>query len=335
MNDLLKKLPKVELHCHLDGSIRPETILDIAIKENISIPTTDLNEFKKLVQVSDECQSLKDYISKFDLPLKVMLKKEHIYRITKELLEDLSKDNVKYAELRFSPFFHMRGGLSFDEVLHTIIEAMESSKNDFGIKSNIILICMRHHTVEESIQVVKMGSKFLGKGVVAVDLAGNEHDFPPEIHEPAFKLAKKYGYKITIHAGETGICKNISTSIKNLFADRIGHGVYAYNDPEILDYIIQNKIPLEMCPTSNVQTKAVTSIKTHPIKEYLNKGVIVTVNTDNLTVSNTTLLKEYELLINELDFTYEDIKKVIENGINSSFQSEEEKSALIKQLNQF
>jgi adenosine deaminase len=331
--ELIKKLPKIDLHCHIDGSVRPETILDIALQEKISVPTEDLEGFKKYVQVSPSCTSLKEYLEKFDFTLKVMQKAEYIRRIVFELIEDCYNRNVKYTELRFAPLLFMQGNLSFDEVLESILEGVKAGEEKYKVVANLILICMRHHSPETNIKMVEKGKKYIGRGVVAVDLAGNEADFPPELHKEAFKLAKDYGFHRTVHAGEVNAPQNIITAVKELYAERIGHGVYAIKDKKVFEYVKQNKIPLEICVTSNVQTQAVEGLESHPIKKYFDEGIKITVNTDNTTVSNTTLDDEYEVLLNEFGFTIEDIKKVILNGIDVCFASEKQKEELIKIFN--
>ncbi len=328
---IIRDFPKVDLHCHLDGSVRPQTIIDIAIKENIAIPSRELKEFEKSVKVFGECNSLKKYLDKFELPIKVMQKEEDIYRITTELLEDVSKDNVKYIEIRFAPFNHMEKGLKAEEVIEAVLKAMKYGRKKYGVMSNLILCAMRHESVENSKLLFEIGKEYLKNGVVAVDLAGNEQDFPPEIHKEAFDLAEKYGFHCTIHAGETGIEENIIKSIEILHAERIGHGVFAFKDEKVVKYLKDKQIPLEMCITSNVGTKAVESYKTHPIKKYLDEGLIITVNTDNMTVSNVSINDEFNHLMKEQDFTLEDIKKVVKNGIEASFASEDDKNILRKE----
>jgi adenosine deaminase len=334
VKEKIKQLPKIDLHCHLSGSIRPETILDIAMKEGIEVPTKDLDEFKKYVQVPKNCRSLKEYLTRFKLTLRVMQKPKYLYRITDELLKDLSEQNVKYIEVRFAPFFHMEGGMSFEETVESVISAMDDGKKKYGIIAKALLICMRHHPPENSLQVAEKGKKYLSRGVVGIDMAGNEHDFPPEIHKEAFQLANKYGFHRTVHAGETGIPENIITAIEELYAERIGHGVHAYMNKDIFQYVKENRVPLEMCISSNVQTKAVESYKSHPIKNYLNHGIPVTVNTDNTTVSNTTLEEEYSILMEEQGFTLDDIKKVIMNSVDVSFTTDEEKKKLKSLFNE-
>ncbi len=332
--EIIKELPKLDLHCHLSGSIRPETILEIVKKEGIPHYTDDLNEFKGHVQAHEECTSLKEYLERFQLTLSVMQKKEHLTRIAYELIEDLSKQNVYYIEIRFAPFFHLNEGLSFDEAVEAVLKGMEDGKRDFGVISNLILILMRHHSPEKSLEVVRQGRKFLGKGVVAIDLAGNEQDYPPELHKEAFQLAKEYGFHRTVHAGETGLPENILTSVNELHAERIGHGVHAYMNDEVYRFVKENRIPLELCVTSNIQTKAIDSYEEHPIKRYLEDGIIVTANTDNMTVSNTDLIEEYEKLVTKIDFSLDDLRRVILNGVEVSFASVEDKKYLRKLFNE-
>lgn len=332
--DIIRDLPKLDLHCHLSGSIRPETILEIARLEGIPHHTDDLEEFKGYVQAPSECKSLKEYLQRFELTLSVMQKKEYLQRIAYELIEDVSKQNIYYLEIRFAPFFHLDGGLTFDGAVESVLAGMEEGRRDFGVISNLILILMRHHSPQKSLEAVKQGKKFLNKGVVAIDLAGNEHDFPPQLHREAFKLAREYGFHRTVHAGETGIPENIITAVKELHAERIGHGVHAYRNQEVYDFVKEKGIPLELCLTSNIQTKAIESYSAHPIKRYLDDGIVVTANTDNMTVSNTDLIQEYEKLVTEIGFSLEDLRRVILNGLEASFASEEDKDHLGKLFNE-
>lgn len=332
-SQVIKIMPKTELHCHLDGSVRPETILDIALKENIEVPTTDINEFEKYVKVTDKCNCLKEYLDKFELATKVMQKSEYLYRITSELIEDMSKNNVRYIEIRFAPLKHIEGGMTPEQVIDAVLQATKDGRKKYGVISNLILCAMRHESSEESKKLVEISKKYIGKGVVAVDLAGNEQDFPPEIHKEAFDMAKESGLHCTIHAGETGIQENIIKSIEILHAERIGHGVDAFKDKKIVEYLKQKRIPLEVCITSNVNTKAVASYETHPVKEYLDKGLIITVNTDNTTVSGISIIDEFEYMIKFQGFNLDDIKKVVKNGIESSFASEEDKNILRSEYN--
>jgi len=328
----LTLLPKAELHCHLDGSIRPETILELAQSESIYLPSNDLETFKEQVQVPADCASLKEYLEKFSLPLMVMQKSVNIQRITKELIEDCAKDGVKYIEIRFAPMLHTEQGLTFEEIVESVLNGMEEGFKEYGVYSNLILCIMRHMSPESALEVVEKGKKYIGNGVVAVDLAGNEHDFPPELFTEAFTQAKEYGYHITIHAGETGIAENITKSIDLLHAERIGHGVYAYKNQEVYDQIKGDGTPLEMCPTSNLHTQAVASYKEHPFKKYLDDGLYVTLSTDNRTVSNTTMTLEEELLQKASGISNEAYIDIYRKTIEASFASDEVKNQLLKNI---
>ncbi|MCI1995371.1 MAG: adenosine deaminase [Clostridium luticellarii] len=335
IDEIFKLIPKVDLHCHLDGSLRPKTILDIAQREKIPISDNDLDNFEEKVKVLGNCKSLKEYLNKFTLPIKIMQKEEYIYRVTTELLEDSCKKNIRYIEIRFAPLNHLENGLKPEQVIKTVLSAMDYGRKNLGIMSNLILCILRQEPAEYGIELIKKARKFLDKGVVAIDLAGNESDFPPEIHREAFKLAKEYGFHRTVHAGETGIPENIMKSIKMLYAERIGHGTYAYKDKQITKYLKETKIPLEVCITSNINTSAVSSYKEHPIKRYLDEGIVVTVNTDNTTVSNTDIIQEFKYLVEYQHFNLNDIKKVIKNGIVYSFASKTDKTNLLTEYNSF
>lgn len=324
----LKKIAKIELHCHIDGSIRPSTILDIAIREKMDIPTTDLNEFLEYVRAPKECNSLKDYLKRFGYPNMVMQSEKNIERITYEVMEDAHMDNIKYIELRFAPFLHMKEGLEFDQIVESALAGIKRAKDELGILGNLILCCMRHEDPQLSVKLVENAKKFLGKGVVAIDLAGNEHDFAPELHKEAFDLAKEYGFSITIHAGETGRSENIIKSIELLHADRIGHGVNCKDNMEAFNLVRDRKITLEMCPTSNIQTKAVESYKAHPIYNFYGNNILVNISTDNRTVSNINLNKEYELLKEFDKFSTLDFKNIYLKSVDASFADQETKEIL-------
>lgn len=333
LKEVIKTLPKTELHCHLDGSIRPQTVLEIANKDKIQLPSYDINEIDKAMKIYGLVKDLKEYLTKFDIPQRVMQTKENIIRITEELLEDASKSNIKYIEIRYAPVFHTSNGLSINEVIEAVNEGVRLGYEKYGVIANQIICCMRHMKVEENIKVVESAKEFLGRGVVAIDLAGNEADFPPEIHKEVFDKAKDYGFHITIHGGETGEEQNIIKSIELLHAERIGHGVCAINDEKVVDYLVENKIPLEVCITSNVHTKIVDSFKNHPVKYYLDKGVKITLNVDNSTVSNTTLNDEYFNLIEKHNVSKEELIRIIRNGIDSAFCTIEQRKELLETFN--
>lgn len=324
----INTLPKIELHCHLDGSLRPKTIIEIAEKEGIDFNYKNIDEIKEAVTVPLECKSLDEYLKAFELPNLVMQSKESLRRITFELYEDAAEENVKYMEVRFAPLLHTLKGLTVEEIIESVIEGMREAEAKFDIKGNIILGCMRFMSAEKTFEVVEKGKKFLGKGVVAIDLCAAEVEgFCHKFVEP-IKLARKYGYRVTIHAGETGIGKNVLEAVKLLGAERIGHGVYIRNCEEAYKVVKEKNITLEMCPTSNVQTKAVSNFSDHPIYDFYKDGIKVTLNTDNRTVSNTNMTKEIEITANEFNIDYEDYKKIYYNSVDSIFAEDDIKERL-------
>src|SRR6476620_9323960 len=258
-------LPKIELHCHLDGSLRTETIIDIALKDGIQLPSYERNELQKELIAPLECESLDDYLKRFALPNLVMQSKENLRRITFELFEDAAKENVKYMEVRFAPLLHTLKGLDVEEIIQAVLKGMKDAVKRYDIRGNIILSCMRTMPVECAFEVVEKGRKFLGKGVVAIELCASEEEgFCRRFIEP-IALARNYGYRVTIHAGETGVGKNVLEAVELLGAERIGHGVFIKDCTEAYTIVKDRRVVLEMCPTSNVQTKAVNQFSEHPI----------------------------------------------------------------------
>lgn len=325
-----KALPKIELHCHLDGSVRPQTVLDIAKNENIELPTYDVAQLTELLEAPVECTSLVEYLNRFNIPLMIMQSKDGLKRITYELLEDASKENVKYIEIRYAPVLHVNKGLTLEEVIESVLEGIEAGEKDFDIKGNVILSCLRHRGPESAMTVAEAGRKFLNKGVVAIDLCGAENEgFAKEFVEVIDK-ARDYGYRVTIHAGETGFGSNVVDAINLLHAERIGHGVSIKDLKEAYDLVKEKQVLLEMCPTSNLQTKIVANYDEHPLYKFHKEGIKVSFNTDNRTVSNTNVTKECEAIDGEFNMSLEDYKNIYNDSVDASFASEEVKVQLRK-----
>ncbi|MDQ1147827.1 adenosine deaminase [Bacillus sp. SORGH_AS 510] len=325
-------LPKIELHCHLDGSLRPETIIDIAKKDGIGLPTMDKDEIQQELIAPLDCESLDEYLKRFALPNLVMQSQENLKRITFELFEDAAKENVKYMEVRFAPLLHTVKGLTVEVIIQSVIDGMREAEELFDIHGNIILSCMRTMSAESAFEVVEKGKQFLGKGVVAIDLCASEEEgFCSDFVEP-IALAREYGYRVTIHAGETGVGKNVLEAVEMLGAERIGHGVFIKDCAEAYDVVKDKQVVLEMCPTSNVQTKAVDQYSEHPIYNFHKDGIKVTVNTDNRTVSDTTMAKECTIVFDEFNMSEEDYKKIYLDSVEASFADEETKAKLKEYL---
>ncbi|WHY67605.1 adenosine deaminase [Neobacillus sp. SuZ13] len=325
-------LPKIELHCHLDGSLRPETIIDIAKREGISLPSLDRDELQRELIAPLECESLDEYLEKFSIPNLVMQSEENLRRITFELFEDAARENVKYMEVRFAPLLHTAGGLDVEEIIQSVLIGMKDAENQYEIKGNLILSCMRTMPASRAFEVVEKGKKFLGEGVVAIDLCASEEEgFSEKFVEP-IALAREYGYRVTIHAGETGVGKNVLEAVELLGAERIGHGVFIKDYEEAYNIVKEKQIVLEMCPTSNVQTKAVNQFSEHPIYQFHKDGIQVTVNTDNRTVSNTTMANECDIVFKEFNISEDDYKQIYLTSVEASFANAETKEMLKKYI---
>lgn len=325
-----KSLPKIELHCHLDGSVRPETVLDIAKDEKIQLPTYDILQLKSLLEAPKECTSLVEYLNRFNIPLLIMQSKASLKRITYELLEDASKENVKYMEIRYAPVLHVNKGLSLEEVIESVLQGIEEGEKDFPIKANLILSCLRHRGPESAMTVVEAGRKFLNRGVVAVDLCGAENEGFSKDFVQVIEKAREYGYRVTIHAGETGFGSNVIDAIKLLHAERIGHGVSIKDLQEAYHLVKENNVLLEMCPTSNINTKIVKNYEEHPLYKFYKDGIKVSFNTDNRTVSNTNVTNECEEIHTNAQLNFQDYKNIYLDSVNAAFATEEVKNYLKK-----
>ena len=313
----IQNMPKIELHLHLDGSIRFETALEI------------LGSVKKEDMLAKEkCLNLNEYLKKFEIPSKILQTKENLERVAFELAEDLKAENVIYAEIRFAPMKHLLKGLMPEEVVESVLNGLKK----VSIKSNLILCLMRGDSIENNSKVIDLAIKYLNKGVVAVDLAGAEGIYPTGEYEELFNKAKLNNVPFTIHAGEADGPESIKKAL-SFGAKRIGHGIRCIEDEDLISEIKEKNILLEICPTSNVQTNAVASYDKHPIYQLYKKGVCVCINTDNRTVSNISLTEEYQSLLNNFPLTIDDIKQMNIKAINNAFIDNEEKKEILKYYN--
>lgn len=310
----------VELHLHLDGSLRPETVWELAKEQGVELPAKSAEEVKYKMEVPEDCKTLEEYLERFDLPLLVLQRADAIERVTFELVEDLANEGVDYAEIRFAPQLSVNGGLTQDEVVEAAIRGAERGMKMYPqIRVGLILCCMRGADNEElNMQTVETAKKYLGDVVCAVDIAGAEGLFPTENFAPVFAKAREYGVPMTLHAGEAAGPDSMKTAL-SFGTKRIGHGVAAINDPELIKRLIDENVTLEVCVTSNYHTKVVPAIRMHPIHKLLEAGVHVTVNSDNRTCSRITLQKEKEVLKEELGFTDEEIEKMQEYAWEARF----------------
>ncbi len=321
----------VDLHLHLDGSLSPEAIIKVAKKENIKLPSYEPSELKKYLEVEENCPSLNEYLTKFNIPGLVLQTPYGLKECALDLLKREARDGLKYVEIRMAPQLSINKGLSQEDVVQILIEALKEGERLYGIKSNLILCLMRgDKNNKENLETIKVASKYLSRGVVAIDLAGAEALFPNERYADLFLLAQNLEIPFTIHCGEASGASSIISAL-SFSPKRVGHGVHAIEDENVMNYLKANAIPLELCPKSNLDTKAVKSLKEFPIKTFIEKGIIVTLNTDDMTVSNTNLKNEYEL-IHKLGLSDQELKQIAINSINSAFISKREKQDLINYL---
>ena len=311
-----KKLKKVELHLHLDGSVRPSTASELLGK---NIETEMI--------VNSNCQDLNEYLKKFDIPISIMQNKENLERVSYELALDLKKDNIIYAEIRFAPLFHTKKGLTLEEVVESVLKGLKK----VDIKTNLILCMMRGMSYVDNEKIIYLAKKYLNNGVCAVDLAGAEAIYKTKDYEELFKLSTKLDIPFTIHAGEADGVESIKSAL-SFGTKRLGHGVNVVQSKEMTDVLIKENITLEVCPTSNLDTCIVDVYKKHPIKELYDKKMKVTISTDNNTVSNLTLSDEYQKLIDNFNFNENDFYILNLNAIDAAFISETEKEELIEIL---
>jgi len=322
-------LPKIDLHCHLDGSVRPQTILDLAQQQNLVLPSDNLDAIKSLMIAPETCSNLDEYLQRFDLPLSVMQTQKGIERISFELFEDAARENVKYLEVRFGPLLHLNNELTLDQIIGSAVNGMKKAEEQFDIKGNYILSILRTMPKDRINEMIDAGAKYLNHGVVAFDLAGSEVSGFCREFVPYANYAKAKGYRVTIHAGEQGDGQNVYDAISLLNAERIGHGIHIKGHKEAYDLVKEKSVALEICPSSNVQTKAVENLHRHPIGVFHKDGVLITINTDNRTVSNTTMTNEIRKVVTEFDLTIDDYFEIYKISVEYSFASEQVKQHLL------
>lgn len=313
--------PKLDLHCHLDGSLSKEFIesrlaTDIALSE---------------LQVNRECRNLPEYLEKFSLPLKCLQDEEGMRNAGYDFIKHVSGENIRYIEVRFAPELSSHDTFTCSRVIQALLEGLEGGKKDFGTEYNVIVCAMRGHTQEQNLKMLKSAREFLGEGVCAADLAGNEAAYPMSEFITLFEEVKKMDMPFTIHAGECGSQRNVEDAVK-AGALRIGHGIAMRGHRDIEELCRKRKTGIEMCPLSNLQTKAVEDVSEYPLREFLDAGLKVTVNTDNRTVSGTTVSDELRFVQETYGVSDEEICKIMENAVEVSFADDSVKDRLLRQI---
>ena len=313
---------RIELHFHLDGSLNIDFVNEMLSEQGIFY---NREELKEKLEVQSECKSLAEYLEKFELPLRCLQKKEGLKRAAYELVRDASKEGVRYIEVRFAPMLSVQGGLDCGEVIASVVEGLHKAEKDYRVFASAIVCAMRHHSLEQNMEMLRAAKPFVGKGVCALDLAGDEAAFPTKLFRELFMKANEWGIPFTIHSGECGSVDNIRDAIE-FGAKRLGHGIALWKSSKLRELCKENGIGIEMCPTSNLQTKAVEDFEQYPLQKFLDEGLLVSIHTDNRTVSDTTLCRE------EKYFTKEIVEKCTINAIQTAFASEEIKQQLMEEF---
>ena len=331
-SNLLKRLPKVELHCHLDGCLRPETMADLAQKDNIPLPSRNADELGKIMRIGQKRGNLEDYIKRFDLTLAVLQNSAALERAAFEYVEDIADENVRYAEIRFSPALHVQKEITMEDAVDAVRKGLKQGEQEFGIKTRIIICGIRSISPSISLKLADLAVRYKNRGVVGFDLAGPEENYPAKKHREAFYMIRNNNVNVTIHAGEAFGPASIHQAIHTCGANRIGHGTRLKEDQDLMQYVNNHRITLEICLTSNWHTKSVRSLKYHPFKLYYDQGIRVTLNTDNRLMSDTTLTKEFMLARNLFGLGLHDFREVTIIAMKSAFLNHQERTVLIREI---
>lgn len=327
--ELIQKLPKVDLHVHLDGSLRISTIFDLAKKQKVDLPAKNEAELRKLICCTEACNSLEEYLRGFGVTLSVLQEEEALHRTAYELAEDCAAENIRYMEVRYSPILHTNKGLKLTRISEAVLEGLREAEKKFNIRTGVIICGIRNMDPATSIRLAELAIAYKHLGVLGFDLAGAEYNHPAKEHKEAFDLALKNNLNITIHAGEAYGPESIHQALHYCGTHRIGHGTRLIEDGDLLNYVNDHRIPLEICLKSNMHTKAVKTLHEHPMNFYYQYGLRVTLNTDNRLISDTTLTDEYMIAVEKYGFEYADLKNVIINGFKSSFLPYREKVRIL------
>ena len=326
----LRQLPKAELHCHLDGSVRPSTLLELGREARVQMPKHTPEELAEFMRV-DDARTLEDDLRRFDVTVSVMQTEEALERIAYELAEDSTEDGVRYIEVRNAPILNVVHGLTLVQAIEAPLRGLRRAEKDFGIIGRLIVIALRNFTPEDSLEMAQLAVEFKNEGVVAFDLAGGEKGNPAARHVAAFRYAREHDLAVTVHAGEGDGAESVREAVHVCGANRIGHGTRLIEDAELTQYVNDRRIALEVCLTSNVQTRVADSYEAHPLREYFDRGLNVTLNTDNRLMSGTTLTDEYVHAAEHLGFTVDELAGIALNGFESAFLPWEERLMLIEE----
>jgi adenosine deaminase len=328
LRELLRRLPKAELHCHLDGSLRPATMLELAREKGVSMPAPDADALREYMTVRD-AHNLEEYLERFAVTLSVMQSEQALERVAYELAEDAVNDGVRYLEVRYAPVLNVREGLSLEQAVEAPLRGLARAEREHGIIGRVIVTAIRNMSPGVSQELAELAVAYRHRGVVGFDLAGGEAGHPARLHARAFEYARCHDLACTCHAGEGDGADSVRQAVHVCGADRLGHATRLIEDTSLTDYCNDHRIPLEICLTSNVQTRVAPSYAMHPFREYFDRGLNVVLNTDNRLMSGVTLTDEYVHASQSLGFTFDELSRVALNGFESCFLPYEERMTLV------
>jgi aminodeoxyfutalosine deaminase len=319
--NLIKGLPKAEQHVHIVGSTKPETLLWLVEESGLEKPFKTLKDARSFFEYRD----FPNFITTYCKVVDYITRENQFERITYEMLENDARCNVRYVEASFSPYDHIYRGLDYSLMLDAINKAVRRARSDFGIECNLRVDLVRNYGPAVGMEILDLIEQ-KSNNIVSVDIGGSEERFPPKPYASVYHRAKKMGLHLIAHAGEAAGPESIWDAVKYLNVERIGHGVAASRDPELMNYLLKRGITIEMCPTSNLKTKVVSSLKKHPIRTFLEKGLSVTVSTDDPSMFGTDMNNEYLQLHQHLNFTIAELFQLSLNAVDSSFLPEKKKT---------
>ncbi|MEZ4703319.1 MAG: adenosine deaminase [Rhodothermales bacterium] len=324
--------PKAELHCHLDGSLRLSTLLDEARAQGkrALLPADSLEGLQEALRQIDHSESLEAYLAWFRYTIPVMQSAPALRRIAYELAEDNARENVRYLEVRFAPVLHRDEGMTLEAIVEAVLDGLRAAEQDFSIRTNLTICGLRDRYASASLRQAELAVAYKHRGVSAFDLAGGEAGNPSKAHLSAFYYARNHLLNLTIHAGESWGPDSIHQALFFGGAHRIGHGTSLHQDPELMQYVVDHQVPLEICPTSNVQTHVVPGYAEHPLRRYVDAGIPITINTDNRLFSRTTVTDELWRVYRHSGVTVEQLREIALNGFRYSFLHWHERQDLIR-----
>jgi adenosine deaminase len=323
----VRAMPKAELHCHLDGSLRPATLRELSAARGLVLPHQHDAALARWMRV-DDAHDLAEYLARFETTLAVMQTADELRRIARERIADAAADGVRYVEVRFCPALHTREGLAIDAVMDAVLAGLQAGEAQTGVVARLIVCALRSLPWPHSMEMAELAVAYQRRGVVAFDLAGGELGNPARAHAPAFEYVRHNNLAVTVHAGEGDSAASIHEAVHQCGANRIGHGTRLREDAALEAYVVDRRIPLEVCPTSNVQTRVVNAFAEHPIERYRQLGALVTVNTDNTLMSGVSLTDEFVACAVHLDWSHETLAQVALQAFDAGFLPYTERLAL-------